>query len=98
MTVSSGALLRLPRQKCVRAVEGERGLGHLQPGAHVRLFSRQRTLSARILTDVSGGSDLRSLLRRHLTSVRILTEAFSIEKINVCGLGVPTGLGAAQTL
>ena len=32
---------------------------------HARLFSRQRTLSVRILTDVNVGSDLRSLLRRH---------------------------------
>ena len=37
----------------------------LRPRAHVRLFSRQRTLSVRTLTDVNVGSDLRGLLRGH---------------------------------
>ena len=47
-----------------------------KPGAHARLFSRERTLSVRILTDVNVGSDLRGLLRRNFkTSVRILTDS-----------------------
>ena len=36
-----------------------------EPGAHARLFSRQRTLPVRVITDVNVGSDLRILLRRH---------------------------------
>ena len=57
-----------------------------KPGARGRLVSLWGALSVRILTDGNVGSDLRSLLRRHLHLQESSQTAFSKDKTNARGL------------